>query len=82
MPELLRWRWAADVDAPSQDELLGAWAVAVTAFETFGAPFELAEVRARYGLLLVAVGDADAGRRHLEAAAETARALGALLSLR
>ena len=76
--ELLRWRWAADVDAPSQDDLLGAWSAAVTAFETFGAPFELAEVRARYGLLLVATGDAEAGRRHLEAAAETARSLGAL----
>ena len=75
--ELLRWHWAADVDAPSQDELLGAWSAAVTAFETFGAPFELAEVRARYGQLLVAVGDADAGREHLAAAAETARALGA-----
>jgi DNA-binding CsgD family transcriptional regulator len=75
--ESLRWRWAADLDPPAQDELLDAWAVAVKAFESFGAPFEVAQVRARYGLVLVATGDPEAGQQHLAAAAETARALGA-----
>jgi DNA-binding CsgD family transcriptional regulator len=75
--ELLRWHWAADIDPPSQQELLDAWRATVDAFETFGAPFELAEVRARFGLLLAATGDHDAARSQLEAAADTARALGA-----
>jgi DNA-binding CsgD family transcriptional regulator len=75
--ELLRWHWAADIDPPSQEELLDAWRATVDAFETFGAPFELAEVRARFGLLLAATGDHDAASSQLEAAADTARALGA-----
>ncbi len=81
--ELLRWRWAADVDPPSHDELLTAWREAVARFETYGAPYELAAVRARFASLLTATGDLDEAREQADAMAETARRLGAtpLLSI-
>ncbi len=81
--ELLRWRWAADVDPPPHDELLTAWREAVDRFETYGAPYELASVRARFASLLTATGDLDEAREQAAAMAETARSLGAtpLLSL-
>ena len=81
--ELLRWRWAADVDPPSHDELLTAWREAVARFETYGAPYELASVRARFASLLTATGDLDEAREQAQAMTETARSLGAnpLLSL-
>jgi DNA-binding CsgD family transcriptional regulator/tetratricopeptide (TPR) repeat protein len=75
--ELLRWRWAADVDPPTADELLEAWREAVVRFEAFGAPYELATVRARFATLLAATGDANGARAQGEAAAQAARALGA-----
>ena len=65
--ELLRWRWAADVDPPSHDELLNAWREAVDRFETYGAPYELAAVRARFASLLTATGDLDEAREQAAA---------------
>jgi DNA-binding CsgD family transcriptional regulator/tetratricopeptide (TPR) repeat protein len=75
--ELLRWRWAADVDPPPHDELIGAWRRAVERAEDFGDPYELATVRARLSALLVATSDADGARALAEAATEVARGLGA-----
>jgi DNA-binding NarL/FixJ family response regulator len=75
--EVMRWRWAADVDPPSHDELLDAWREAVARAEEFRAPFELATVRARLAALLAAGGDTEAAREHADAAAEAARLLGA-----
>jgi DNA-binding CsgD family transcriptional regulator len=81
--ELLRWRWAADVDPPPLEELLEAWREAVSRFETYAAPYELACVRARFAAVLTATGDSEAAREQAESVAETARRLGAppLLSL-
>ena len=75
--ELLRWRWAADVDPPAQDELIAAWREAVERFEVYDAPYELAVVRARLAEILAATGDADGARALTEAAVDTARELGA-----
>ncbi len=75
--ELLRWRWAADVHPPSQDELIDAWREAVALFEAYTAPYELAVVRAHLGELLVSTGDAEGAKPLIEAAAETAGRLGA-----
>ena len=43
--ELLRWRWAADVDPPDADELVDAWREAGPASRRTAAPYELACVR-------------------------------------
>jgi len=75
--ELLRWRWAADVDPPAHDELLAAWREAVSRFEAYGAPHELASVRARFASLLTATGDVEEAREQAAAMSETARRLGA-----
>jgi DNA-binding CsgD family transcriptional regulator len=75
--ELLRWHWAADIDPPVLDDLLGAWRHAVERAEEFGDPHELATVRARLAALLAATGDAEAARELSEAATATARRLGA-----
>jgi DNA-binding CsgD family transcriptional regulator len=80
--ELLRWRWAADVDPPSQEQLVAAWREALGRFETYAAPYELALVRSTLGEMLVATGEAEEGHALLEQAAETARALGATPLLR
>jgi DNA-binding CsgD family transcriptional regulator len=75
--ELLRWRWAADIDPPTAGELIDIWREAVDRFETYGAPYELATVRARFATLLTATGDAEGAREQIAAATEAARALGA-----
>ncbi|MGA8248504.1 MAG: response regulator transcription factor, partial [Nocardioides sp.] len=75
--ELLRWRWAADVDPPTQAELIDAWRDAVTLFESYAAPYELAVARAQLAELLVSTGDVEGAKAPTEAAAETARRLGA-----
>ena len=61
----------------AHDELLTAWREAVARFETYGAPYELASVRARFASLLTATGDLDEAREQAAAMAETARSLGA-----
>ncbi len=75
--ELLRWRWAADIDPPSQDELVEAWREAVDRFAAFGAPYELAIARLHLAEVLGATGDADGARELTEAAGATARDLAA-----
>ena len=75
--ELLRWRWAADVDPPAQDELVAAWREAVDQFEAYGAPYETAVARSHLAEVLAATGDTDGARVQLDAAAATARRLGA-----
>ena len=46
-------------------------------FEAYGAPYELASVRARFAAVLTATGDPDESRQQAEVMAETARQLGA-----
>jgi DNA-binding CsgD family transcriptional regulator len=74
--ELLRWRWAADVDPPGHEELVAAWCEAVSRFETYAAPYELASVRARLAAVLTLTGDVEGAREPAAAAVETARRLG------
>ena len=73
--EELRWRWAADVEPPARDDLIGAWREAEARFAAYAAPYELATVRAGLAEVLAATGDADGARITTELAAEAARAL-------
>ena len=75
--ELLRWRWAADIDPPAQDDLVAAWREAVDQFDAYGAPYELAVARWHLAEVLSATGDTDGARVLNEAAVATARELGA-----
>jgi len=75
--ELLRWRWAADIDPPSQEQLIEAWREAESRFQGYAAPYELARVRAVLAEVLAAVGDLDAAREAREQATKTAQQLGA-----
>jgi DNA-binding CsgD family transcriptional regulator len=75
--ELLRWRWVADIDPPSQRQLVGAWRDAEARFEKFAAPYELAMVRATLAEILAATGDQAAAETATKAAAEVAVQLGA-----
>jgi DNA-binding CsgD family transcriptional regulator len=80
--ELLRWRWAADVDPPSQQELVEAWHDTESLFETFGAPYELAAARATLVEILTATGDAAGAEATRKAAVAVAEELGARPLLR
>jgi len=80
--ELLRWRWVADVDPPELETLLEAWRLTEAAFETFGAPYELATVRATLAEILAATGDTAAAQALTKVALETAEQLGAQPLLR
>jgi DNA-binding CsgD family transcriptional regulator len=80
--ELLRWRWVADVDPPSQQELVDAWRHAEAMFETFAAPYELAGVRATLGEVLAATGDQTGAEAAMKAAYDVAEQLGARPLLR
>src|SRR5262249_11063310 len=75
--ELLRWRWAADIDPPSQEALVTAWREAESRFETYAAPYELAAVRVALAEVLSATGDTEGARAAREAATATAQDLGA-----
>jgi len=75
--EELRWRWAADVEPPPQDELVAAWREAETLFATYAAPYELAATRAGLAEVLAASGDAEGSREANDRAVATARQLGA-----
>jgi DNA-binding NarL/FixJ family response regulator len=75
--ELLRWRWAADIDPPSQQELVDAWREVERDFEAFGAPYELASVRATLAEILTATGDPAGAGAATQAALEVADGLGA-----
>jgi DNA-binding NarL/FixJ family response regulator len=80
--ELMRWRWAADVDPPSQDALVSAWRNAEALFETYAAPYELACVRTALADVLTATGDAEGAHEARQAAIKTAEELGAQPLLR
>src|SRR4051794_20826917 len=67
LAEQLRWRWAADVDPPGQDELIAAWREAVDQFEAYGAPYELAVARSHLAEVLAATGDGEEARALVEA---------------
>jgi DNA-binding CsgD family transcriptional regulator len=80
--ELLRWRWAADVDPPTPDELVEVWRETERRFAAYAAPYELAVVRAELAELLTVTGDVEGGRELAEVAAEAAKLLGAAPLLR
>ncbi|GAA2133339.1 helix-turn-helix transcriptional regulator [Nocardioides bigeumensis] len=75
--EWLRWRWVAQVDPPTEDELVSAWRTTEQAFTEFTHPFELARVRARLSGILRATGDTAGAREAGDLARETAHQLGA-----
>lgn len=75
--EHLRWRWAAQLDAPDEETLVGAWRLAEEAFDAYGHAHELARVRARLAAILRS-GDPAGSRALADAARATAHALGAV----
>ncbi|MGI8522519.1 MAG: helix-turn-helix transcriptional regulator [Nocardioides sp.] len=75
--EVLRWQWAADVDPPSQADLLGAWRETEADFAAYGAPYELARVRAHLARVLAATGDPAEAKTLAGQALVAARELGA-----
>lgn len=75
--EHLRLRWLGGIDVPGEDELLAAWQVAVSGFETFGHVFELARSRSRLAVVLRALGRTTEAREHADPARQVAHALGA-----
>jgi DNA-binding CsgD family transcriptional regulator len=80
--EQLRWRWVADVDPPSQHELVDAWRDTESRFETLAAPYELAAVRATLAEILTATGDPTGAEAATKAALDVAEQLGAAPLLR
>ena len=60
--EHLRWRWLAQVDPPSSDDLVEAWRGAEAAAAAYGSVPELAQVRVRLAGVLRAAGDAAGSR--------------------
>ena len=75
--ESLRWRWASQVDPPTEAELVGAWRATEQSFTEFDHPFELARVRARLAGVLRATGDTAGAREAGDLARATAHTLGA-----
>lgn len=75
--EHLRWRWAAQVDPPSADELVAAWRAAEQAFVAYGDVPELTRVRVGLAGVLRAAGDAEGARTAADLAREAATAMGA-----
>jgi len=75
--EWLRWRWAAQIDPPAQEDLVAAWQQTEELAVTFGHVGELARVRLRRGSVLRGVGLAGQARDAMDWARETARELGA-----
>lgn len=74
--ELLRWRWAAQLEPPDEKELLVAWQSAEEAATAYAAAPDLARVRARRSVVLRAAGDATGARRCADQAREVAHRLG------
>lgn len=73
--EMLRFRWVADVDAPSLEEMVTSWRETVTLFENFGHVLELAWCRVHLATVLRASGDQSAAREQTDLARESAHAL-------
>ena len=75
--EHLRWRWLAQQDPPSAEELVVAWRTAEETVAAYGSVPELAHTRARLAGVLRATGDAAGARVVADRARESARAIGA-----
>ncbi|WP_439937396.1 helix-turn-helix transcriptional regulator [Nocardia sp. N13] len=75
--EHLRWRWLAQVDAPSSDELVAAWRAAEEAAVAYGSVPEIAQTRVRLAGVLRAAGDTQGARIAADQAREVAHAIGA-----
>ncbi len=73
--EHLRLRWLADVDPPTEEDLLAAWDRAVEAFVAMGSPYETARSQARLAEVLRAVGQTAEAREPADAARAIAREL-------
>ena len=73
--EHLRWRWLAQVDPPSSDELVEAWRAAEEAAVAYGSVPELAQTRVRLSGVLRASGDAAGARAVGDLAREAAQAM-------
>jgi DNA-binding NarL/FixJ family response regulator len=74
--EHLRWRWLAQVEPPSADELVGAWRAAEEAAVAYASVPEVAQARVRLAGILRATGDAAGARVVADQAREAAHALG------
>jgi len=75
--EALRAHWAAGIDPPGVEELVGAWRSAEALFAAFGHVHETACVRAVLAGVLRATGDPAAARELADSAREAAHRLGA-----
>ncbi len=75
--EHLRWRWLAQVDPPSSEELVGAWRLAEDTAIAYGSVPEIAQTRVRLAGVLRASGDAAGAREAADRAREAAHAMGA-----
>lgn len=73
--EHLRWRWLAQVDPPSGEELVAAWRAAEDAAVAYGSVPELAQTRVRLSGVLRATGDAAGARVAGDLAREAAQAM-------
>ena len=73
--EHLRWRWLAQVDPPSSEELVGAWRSAEETALAYGSVPEIAQTRVRLSSVLRAVGDAAGARAAGDQAREAAHAM-------
>ncbi|WP_297627249.1 helix-turn-helix transcriptional regulator [Nocardioides sp.] len=75
--EHLRWRWLAQHDPPSSDELVAAWRAAEETALAYGSVPEIAQTRVRLAGVLRAAGDAAGARAAADQAREAAHAMGA-----
>ena len=73
--EHLRWRWLAQVDPPTSDELVAAWRAAEEAAVAYGSVPEVAQARVRLAGVLRAAGDAQGAREVGDLAREAAHAM-------
>jgi DNA-binding NarL/FixJ family response regulator len=73
--EHLRWRWLAQVDPPSSDDLVEAWRAAEETALAYGSVPEIAQTRVRLSSVLRAVGDAAGARAAGDQAREAAHAM-------
>ncbi len=74
--EHLRWRWAAQIEPPGEDELVAAWRGTEEHFAVYAHVHELARVRARLAAILRG-SDPAASRELADAARASAHELGA-----
>ena len=75
--EHLRWRWLAQVDPPSADELVAAWRAAEETALAYGSVPEIAQTRVRLAGVLRASGDAAGARATADLARAAAHEMGA-----